>query len=505
MLSEKQIESAFEKIRQRIDKVNGEYLKKVGEQIKTIGRLNPQSVNRIEQMRIYGAQSRKIKKELEKALGLSAKEVSALLKMAAEEEYASADFLAVQTGKKPLPLFQNHSLMTYIEAVSAQTEETFINYSKTTNIDENYRETVSDAIDAVSRGVGDYNSAIRSSMRKLGGDGLRVTYESGHTRRLDTAIRMNILDGVKQIAGEAQRQIGEQIGADGVELSAHPYSAADHEAAQGRQYTLEEYEKMQSGSSFSDTDGNRYEGFRRPVMQWNCRHFPSYILIGISPRRYSDEQLKKWRESNRKGCEIDGKPYTIYEASQLMRRLETKIRQQKDIANLAKISGDGVLRRQAQTKIREIRAKYNETAEKAGLRVRNDKMIVESYAETKAEAEIADKGALSIQKARDAIRNGEYPLNINPEKQKRHMEGTSTKGRSVITVSMEELQEIVNRTAGSGVMSSNAKGEWDKKEIIHAGTVLGYTINEENVIIYTERGKIHYSKTGVHVVPYSGR
>ncbi len=124
---------------------------------------------------------------------------------------------------------------------------------------------------------------------------------------------------------------------------------------------------------------------------------------------------------------------------------------------------------------------------------------------SKAEAEIADKGALSIQKARDAIRNGEYPININPEKQKRHMEGTSTKGRSVITVSMEELQEIVNRTAGSGVMSSNAKGEWDKKEIIHAGTVLGYTINEENVIIYTERGKIHYSKTGVHVVPYSGR
>lgn len=108
MLNEKKIESAFEKIRERIDKVNGEYLKKVGEQIKTIGRLNPQSVNRIEQMRIYGAQSRKIKKELEKALGLSAKEVNALLKRAAEEEYASADFLAVQTGKKPLPLFQNH-------------------------------------------------------------------------------------------------------------------------------------------------------------------------------------------------------------------------------------------------------------------------------------------------------------------------------------------------------------------------------------------------------------
>ena len=117
---------------------------------------------------------------------------------------------------------------------------------------------------------------------------------------------MNILDGTKQIAQEAQRQIGEQAGADGVELSAHPYSALDHEPAQGRQFSLKEYQKMQSGRDFQDADGNQYAGFRRAISQWNCRHFASYIILGVSPRRYTDQQLRQWREANHTGCEIAG-------------------------------------------------------------------------------------------------------------------------------------------------------------------------------------------------------
>lgn len=379
MLTDKQIEAAYNQIRWRIDKVNADYLQRVGEQIKAIGKLNPTSINRLAQMRRYGANTRKIKRELEKALKVSAQNVQRLLERAAREEYAGVDFLAVERGRRVVPLEFNYSLQQYIQALAAQTESRFLNYSNTTNIDTAYQEAVSDAIDAVSRGVTDYNSAIRSSMRKLGGDGLRVTYESGVTRRLDTAIRQNILDGTKQIAQEAQRLIGEQIGADGVELSAHPYSALDHEPAQGRQYSLAEYQKMQAGQGFRDVDGNSYAGFRRPIAEWNCRHFASYIILGVSPRRYTDEQLRQWREANHRGCEIDGRHYTIYQASQLMRKLETKVRQQKDIASLAKASGDNALRREAQANIRDLKAKYAEAAEKAGLRQRTDKMIVESY------------------------------------------------------------------------------------------------------------------------------
>ena len=102
--------------------------------------------------------------------------------------YADADYMAVIRGRRLALLEYNEPLKKYISAVSAQTQERFSNYSNTTCIDENYQEAVTNAIDAISRGVTDYNSAIRDSMRKLGGDGIRITYESGVTRRMDLSL-----------------------------------------------------------------------------------------------------------------------------------------------------------------------------------------------------------------------------------------------------------------------------------------------------------------------------
>ena len=381
MPTDKQIESAYNQIRSRIEAVNQEYLEAVAEQIKAIGELNPSSINRLAQMRLYGANVQKIKQSLAKALDLTVQDVQTILEAAAKQEYASKDYLAVVRGRQTFGLEYNFALQRYIQSVAAQTANTFLNYSQTTNMDVAYQEAVSNAIDAVSRGVTDYNSAIRSTMRKLGGDGLRVTYESGKTRRIDSAIRQNIVDSVRQVAMEAQKNIGQEIEADGVELSAHPNSAPDHEPAQGRQYTIAEFEKMQSAQPFEDVDGNKYEAFERQITQWNCRHFPSYIIIGVSKRRYTDKQLAEWKRENHKGCEIDGKQYTTYEASQLMRKLETAVRQQKDIANLAKGYGDDVLRREAQATIRDLKAQYEKVAKASGLKQRTDRMIVESFAE----------------------------------------------------------------------------------------------------------------------------
>ncbi len=378
-MTEKEIEEVYEKIRWRIDKVNSEYLELIAKQIKKIGKLNPSSIRKLEQMRIYGANSAKIKRELAKALNIIEKEVEELLKKAIEEQYTGHDFKGVYRDRGAIPLEFNQRLQRYAKSLARQTAGEMLNFSNTTNIDEAYKEVVSDAIDAVARGVTDYNSAIRSSMRKLGGDGLQVTYESGYRRRMDSAIRQNILDGVRQVTQKASEMIGEQIGADGVELSAHPFSAQDHEPAQGRMYTLAEFEKMQSGEDFQDVDGNKYKGFRRPIGQWNCHHIVSYVILGVSPRRYTDEQLAQWKKQNHKGIEIDGKEYTVYQASQLMRQLETEVRKQKDIANTAKNYGDDVLRREAQAKIRDLKKKYTEVANAAGLRERPDKMVVESY------------------------------------------------------------------------------------------------------------------------------
>ena len=391
MLTDREIEAAYARMRDRIDLVNAEYLKAVARQINAIGGLNASSIRKLAQMRIYRANVVKIKAALAKALNLSVQELQELLERAAREVYADADYMAVIRGRRLMQLEYNEPLKKYISAVSAQTEERFHNYSNTTCIDENYQEAVTNAIDAVARGVTDYRSAIRDTMRKLGGDGLRITYESGVTRRMDTALRQNVLDGVKQIQQEAQRLIGEEIGATGVELSAHPFSAVDHEPAQGRQFSLQEFSRMQAGQPFTDANGNRYDGFKRPIGEWNCRHFASYIILGVSPRRYTDAQLKAWKEANHKGCTIGGKHYTVYEASQLMRQLETSVRRQKDIANLAKLSGDDKLRREAQAKIVTLKAQYKAVSEASGLKQRAERMVVEGFG--RKEAEEAEKGA----------------------------------------------------------------------------------------------------------------
>ena len=393
MLTDREIEAAYTRMRDRIDLVNAEYLKAVARQINAIGGLNASSIRKLAQMRIYRANVIKIKAALAKALNLSVQELQELLERAAREVYADADYMAVIRGRRLMQLEYNEPLKKYISAVSAQTEERFHNYSNTTCIDENYQEAVTNAIDAVARGVTDYRSAIRDTMRKLGGDGLRITYESGVTRRMDTALRQNVLDGVKQIQQEAQRLIGEEIGATGVELSAHPFSAVDHEPAQGRQFSLQEFSRMQAGQPFTDANGNRYDGFKRPIGEWNCRHFASYIILGVSPRRYTDAQLKAWKEMNHKGCTIGGKHYTVYEASQLMRQLETSVRRQKDIANLAKLSGDDKLRREAQAKIVTLKAQYKAVSEASGLKQRAERMVVEGYGRKEAAASRVPSGS----------------------------------------------------------------------------------------------------------------
>lgn len=86
------------------------------------------------------------------------------------------------------------------------------------------------------------------------------------------------------------------------------------------------------------------------------------------------------------------------------------------------------------------------------------------------------------------------------------MEGTAVAGRSVVTIPIEELQEIVKANAGNGkIVFTKDPSKWSSTEIIAAGKEIGYTENREGTKITAKSLKIHYSKTGTHAVPFSGR
>ena len=379
MLTEKQLEAAIAQITGRIDEVNRTLIKKIAAQILKIGQLNPTSINRILAMSDLGADIRDISRELAEATELNVRDIYAIYNMALRDSYTDPRF-ATALKSRPLSPVQNDRLRMFAINTAAQTAATMRNLSNTTAILPAYREAVDKAITAVSMGGMSYNEAARDIIRDLGYNGLQVQYESGYHRRLDTAVRQNIIDGVNQINQNASLAMGEMLGYDAVEISAHANSAPDHEPVQGRVFLLAEFEKMQSGLSFQDVDGNTYEGFPRAIGEWNCMHIAMSFDTKTSIRRFTDEQLQEFKDNNAKGCDVGGKHYTIYEARQLMRQLETKVRREKDAAVAAKLNGNDMDERRARQRvINALSAKYYAVAQAAGLTPRGQRLSVEGF------------------------------------------------------------------------------------------------------------------------------
>lgn len=378
MLADKELEKAVNRIISRLDEVNTLYISKVAAQIKRIGELNQTSINRLLLMADMGADIAEINQRLQLATGLNIKDLFQVYQIALNDVYTDRRFSSFMV-ENPLPQDSKDRLTHYAQSVAVQSARTMLNISNTTAVSTSYQEAIDKAVYAVSTGATDYQSATREIVRSLGYNGMQVQYESGYHRRLDTAVRQNIIDATNQIAQNASIMMGGALGYDAIELSAHLRSAPDHEPVQGRVFLKAEFDKMQTGASFVDVDGNSYEGFNRPIGEWNCMHIAMAFSTEHSVRRVSNEQLAAWKSQNGKGCEIDGKHYSTYQAGQYMRQIETEIRRQKDVAVAAQKAGDSTLRQQCQQKINALSAKYSRVAQTSGITPRRDRMTVEGF------------------------------------------------------------------------------------------------------------------------------
>ena len=104
----------------------------------------------------------------------------------------------------------------------------------------------------------------------------------------------------------------------------------------------------------------------------------------------------------------------------------------------------------------------------------------------------------------DEIRKGNIKLDINPEKQAKHIKGCPEyiDGRSYLTISEDKAQKIINEKSGTGSLVYDRKGLWKKKELIDCDEVIGVDINKTTrEETSTDKGTIHYSKSGTHLVP----
>ena len=90
------------------------------------------------------------------------------------------------------------------------------------------------------------------------------------------------------------------------------------------------------------------------------------------------------------------------------------------------------------------------------------------------------------------------------EERKASLKAIKQHGPPYLTISDDEVLELVNRYKGTGeIKLSKRSGKWDNEEtILTNDTVVGIAVNNLNgKTAGTTVFRIHYSKNGVHIVP----
>ena len=109
-------------------------------------------------------------------------------------------------------------------------------------------------------------------------------------------------------------------------------------------------------------------------------------------------------------------------------------------------------------------------------------------------------------KLKEKIRSDSTNKTIHSGKQGKHIPGHNNykEGRSYLTITEQQAQELVNQYAGTGQIIRDRNGKYTGKERITTNDQIGVCIDLEGNEVPTKSFMIHYSKDGVHIVPAGG-
>lgn len=427
MLNEKQLKALPERISLRLRQVNELALQKIGERIKEIGKMKPSDVHKVKQLMTYGSGYDEIVSMLAEVSKKNEQDIYDIFDVIANDNSLQAKELAKVKQISFKSYKDNEQLKQFVNAMAKQTVDTYRNMTNTiafmrrdengkrlfTSLSKTYQDITDKAVTAVATGVEDYQSAMRQVIKDLADSGLRtkyqplkgsagktVDYASGYSRRLDTAVRQNILWGVKECNQNISDILGEELGADGYEISYHSNPRPSHEEMGGRQYAIGNGRKINGKyyPPFSSVEGL--------LSDYGCLHFKFPVILGVSVPAYFDKELKTMKEQSKQKVMFEGKEYTMYECKQMQRQLETAARHAKDRQIIAKASGDDVLRRLEQKRINAITHKYKQLSDASGLPTKMERMSVSKYHRVKTNNEISVTKKLKSTKKSGIINSG---------------------------------------------------------------------------------------------------
>lgn len=325
--------------------------------------------------------------------------------------------------------------------------------------------------------------------------GLRtVDYESGWSNRVDVAARRAVMTGLSQVTAKINESNAEKLETDMFEVTWHSGARPSHQVWQGRWYKRSELESVCGLGSVTGLCGA------------NCYHSYYPVVPGISVPTYTEEELTEMNRQENIPTDYNGKQYTKYEALQRQRQLETRMRAERQKIKLLQDGGAD------ETDIMLARAKYRGTSQEytsfskaMDLPQQRQRVTVDGLGNI---GRGKYKTGLTLQESRrklkEKIESGEITLALNPEKQNPHIYGSTdydeSNNKSYFTISLEQLQEIINSKYATGDVKIKKSGQI--KEILTLEDDIGVCIDVDGSVIgNTNCITIHYSKKRTHIVP----
>lgn len=256
----------------------------------------------------------------------SYEEVANIFNEAGEKTLELDDKIYKEAGLQPLPLTQSESIKQIMNATIARTAGNLQNLCMTTAViaQTQFYNAINNAYMYTSTGVKSYTQAIIDEIRNISGQGAIIQYPSGARRSLESAVRTNIVTAINQNCGKLQELRADEMGWDLMELTAHGGARPEHARWQGKIVSRSGKKGYLSLRDIGYGDVTGFKGI-------NCRHDWHPYYKG-SARTYSQEQLNAWKNEK---VEYNGKKISKYEATQIQRRMERQIRNdKKELAGL---------------------------------------------------------------------------------------------------------------------------------------------------------------------------
>lgn len=375
MLTHDQIEALGIKAQQITAPIVDFLIEDIARRISEAGQLTSTASYQTWRLQQLGVSQRQLKKELRKRLKVSHRELRKLLTQSAEVGY-NFDIKNLPY-VQAVSFAQNKTVQQIVDVAVQMAQEDLTNMVQTMGfvghdgkavpLTQAYEQACDFAFQKVATGAQDYNSAIRAATRELASKGIvTIDYATGKHRSLEAAVRGNVMGALGIMQEKISQQNHDDFGCDGWEISAHAASAPDHEPIQGKQYSDEEYARLNNS-------------LVRRIGTLNCGHAAFPIILGVNSPQYTEKELRQMRQENENGFEYEGKHYTTYEATQRQRKLERAIRDRKRRILIDETVGDKEQLNINRTKLALLNQEYARFTKAAKLRSQRERAHIPGF------------------------------------------------------------------------------------------------------------------------------